>query len=51
MQIQIKIEDENMKLSIGKAYNDWVWLAHYAARVYSKNIYPQGNYIPALLYL
>lgn len=51
MQIQIKIEDEKFKLSIGKGYNDWVWLAHYASRVYAKTIYPQGTYIPALLYL
>jgi hypothetical protein len=38
-------------LSIGKGYNDWTWLAHYASRVYAKTIYPQGVYIPALLYL
>jgi hypothetical protein len=51
MMIQIKIEEEKFKLSIGKAYNDWVWLAHYASRVYSRTIYPQGTYIPAFLYL
>lgn len=38
-------------MSIGKGYNDWVWLAQYASRVYSKNIYPQGVYIPALLFI
>ena len=38
-------------MNIGKAYNDWVWLAHYAARLYSKSIYPTGVYIPAMLYL
>ena len=26
-------------------------MAHYAARVYSKTIYPRGVYIPALLFL
>lgn len=51
MQIQIKIEEQKFRVCIGKGYNDWVWLAHYASRVYARTIYPQGTYIPALLYL
>jgi hypothetical protein len=51
MQLSIQIEEESFKVSIGKGYNDWVWLSHYASRVYSKLIYPQGTYLPTLLYL
>lgn len=40
-----------MTLNIGKGYNDWVWLSHYAARVYSKMIYPTGTYVPTMLFL
>lgn len=49
MFLNIKIEDERLRLSVGKGYNDWAWLAHYASRVYSRTIYPQGIYIPTLL--
>ena len=51
MQLDIKIEEVKLRLGIGKGYNDWVWLSHYAARTYSKGIYPQGTYIPTMLYL
>jgi hypothetical protein len=51
MNLRIKIEEETFKVSVGKGYNDWVWLAHYASRTYSKSIYPQGTYLPTLLYL
>jgi hypothetical protein len=51
MHIKVKIEEENFNLSIGSGYNDWVWLSQYAARAYSKTIYPQGMYIPCFLYL
>ena len=49
--MKVRIEEEQFTLPIGKGYNDWVWLAHYVSRVYSKNIYPQGLYLPAFLYL
>ena len=51
MHIKIKIEEQTFKLSIGKGYNDWAWLSHYAARAYSKTIYPQGTYIPTILFI
>ena len=51
MQLEIEIEETTQVLSIGKGFNDWVWLAHYASRAYSRNIYPQGVYIPTLLYI
>lgn len=51
MQIDVSIEEKKMTLKIGKGYNDWVWLAHYAARIYSSSSYPQGVYIPTILYL
>lgn len=51
MLLNVNIEDTKLTLRIGKGYNDWVWLAHYAARAYSKGIYPQGTYIPTILTL
>jgi hypothetical protein len=51
MFIQVRIEEEKFRVCVGKGYNDWVWLAHYAARIYSKTIYPQGTYIPSLIYI
>ena len=49
--IRVRIEEEQFSLQVGKGYNDWVWLAHYASRVYAKDIYPRGLYLPAFLYL
>lgn len=51
MFLKVRIEEEQFKVSIGPGLNDWVWLAHYASRIYSKSIYPQGTYLPTLLYL
>lgn len=51
MRLRLKVEDEEFQVEVGKGYNDWAWLSHYAARVYSKTIYPQGTYIPVICYL
>jgi hypothetical protein len=51
MFLKVRIEEETFKVSVGAGLNDWVWLGHYASRTYSKTIYPQGMYLPTLVYL
>ncbi|KRX01888.1 hypothetical protein PPERSA_05727 [Pseudocohnilembus persalinus] len=50
MKLKVQVEDQDFNIYIGEdGLNDFAWLAQTAAKLYGKKIYPNGNYIPALL--
>lgn len=49
IELQIEVEDQKFKVSVGEGLGDFVWVATYAAKLYSNAKYPKGNYIPTLL--
>lgn len=49
MELQLLVEGERFRVSVGKGYGDFVWLASYAAKLYGSKIYPKGNYLPTTL--
>lgn len=49
MELDLDIEGEKFKVSVGKGYGDFVWLACYGAKLYGGKVYPKGNYLPLIL--
>ncbi len=46
MELDLQVEAERFRVSVGKGYGDFVWLASYAAKLYGSRTYPKGNYLP-----